>query len=749
MNQDNERKIKAQTMGSIMRHPKLSRTFSDAVSSPIGSTKRKQAQSMLGVMNKVNQRILPAQQPTGIGGPGFIGPMQQTTTSTPQFSTPPANKLLFSAAPLPASTISQYRAPTPNDYSGLGSVVSEIPSAAKSIFGSMMKAPAAAGRVAANLPGGLMALPLMSAAVVESGVKSAPKLWSGWNEGELTSPTETNAWRGVEALTTKAPWRTAPQQMQNTGAQTMADTSGEQAPMQGPQPQGTQTTSSMANAQIPGGESIQPPGVTTPAQQGGSSASAYSQPQLSTPSSSGAQPASSSGFSSVQDAVNKNIGPAAFAYNAMGDKELLKRLFPGMPEDQLPMGASLSQQIGDLHDIVRKDLSMDMIENSLSNKIKTGTNLTNDLNAYIKGRDEVVGSLDNMISDFQTKMIGDGQSLRDPETVNTIKNYGNYLYTLKGRAAQRYVDFANQSITQFGSELKGLESLYEQKTKEFETIYNQRATMTQEDYNRTYSMLTDLYNNIEQAPAKAMNMATMKAQLDAANATIAAAATPAGSGVFGDYSGDDYIKGAKFYQEIMLDKEGNLRKGGTIDDYIAQASRANIPVNAAIDTFVNGVVEDLEKNASNPTAFNESLKYAQNVLSGDVLSAIASQYPDSSAGGAYAAIIPKINNSISKHVLSNIEPYKAALKDIAPGNWIGSGRTIKDKNKWMSAHPDVPADSLSLMYDTLMGYASAGSPNGKPSASSPAILGIYDTVLNLDDNKISNYIAKFLSPLGQ
>ena len=85
MNPTNDRKSKAHTIGSIMRHPKLSRTFADAISAPIGSTKRKQAQSMISVMNKVNTRNMPMQGGmNGTGGPGVtVLPNASTTPDVP------------------------------------------------------------------------------------------------------------------------------------------------------------------------------------------------------------------------------------------------------------------------------------------------------------------------------------------------------------------------------------------------------------------------------------------------------------------------------------------------------------------------------------------------------------------------------------------------------------------------------------------------------------------------------------------
>ena len=53
-------------------------------------------------------------------------------------------------------------------------------------------------------------------------------------------------------------------------------------------------------------------------------------------------------YEDLYKAVSAGIGPQIFAYQMMADKEALKKMFPGVPEESLPDGASLTRQLIDL-----------------------------------------------------------------------------------------------------------------------------------------------------------------------------------------------------------------------------------------------------------------------------------------------------------------------------------------------------------------------------------------------------------------
>ena len=94
-------KRKNDLMKSIMSDPKMARSFREALASPIGSTKRNQAKSLLSIMKKVG-----GLRNDGMGGP-LVG---MSSGSTPMFGAPPVNQssnsyYMFPAAPALKSNI--------------------------------------------------------------------------------------------------------------------------------------------------------------------------------------------------------------------------------------------------------------------------------------------------------------------------------------------------------------------------------------------------------------------------------------------------------------------------------------------------------------------------------------------------------------------------------------------------------------------------------------------------------------------
>ena len=78
-------KKKNSLMKSILSNPKLARTIREAISSPIGSTKRVQAKSVLSIMRKLG----------GIKQDGMGGPENGVTQDNPQSGPPDYSNLMI------------------------------------------------------------------------------------------------------------------------------------------------------------------------------------------------------------------------------------------------------------------------------------------------------------------------------------------------------------------------------------------------------------------------------------------------------------------------------------------------------------------------------------------------------------------------------------------------------------------------------------------------------------------------------
>ena len=85
-------KKKNDLLKAIMSNPKLAKTFKEALSAPIGSTKRAQAKSVISIMRKIGGVN------NGQGGPLNIpqnNPPVSTVPTTPNYG----NMVIFPAAP--------------------------------------------------------------------------------------------------------------------------------------------------------------------------------------------------------------------------------------------------------------------------------------------------------------------------------------------------------------------------------------------------------------------------------------------------------------------------------------------------------------------------------------------------------------------------------------------------------------------------------------------------------------------------
>jgi hypothetical protein len=202
-------------------------------------------------------------------------------------------------------------------------------------------------------------------------------------------------------------------------------------------------------------------------------------------------------FKKLFDAVKAGVGPETFAYNAMSDIGTLKELFPGVPEDELPVGASLSRQILSLRDVLKKDYNLDNLLNQKSQLLKTGITLQDDMTDYIRYKDDYLKSVDEMIgktTDAALKM-----DMANPKVNQIMTKYTDYLYTLKTRQNKRYIEFLNTAINQYNGQLQYATDMYQTNMNAFLEDFKLQSTVKEEDYNRVYSTLAGLYNQISGA----------------------------------------------------------------------------------------------------------------------------------------------------------------------------------------------------------------------------------------------------------
>jgi len=196
----------------------------------------------------------------------------------------------------------------------------------------------------------------------------------------------------------------------------------------------------------------------------------------------------------LYDAVSAGVGPSTFAWQVMGDTDSLKKILPGVPEDALPVGASLTGQIKDIEDALREEYKLEQLSSNLSSLQNRGITIEDDLKGYMTTRDKYIEKLDGMIDSAKTSVVN--MDMANPYVAQRMGNYMNYLYLMKGRQQKRYTDMLNSSIDYHNQELSVAKSAYDNAYSRFTNELKTKTEVTKEDYNRLKTMLEEMYENV-------------------------------------------------------------------------------------------------------------------------------------------------------------------------------------------------------------------------------------------------------------
>ncbi|MCK5138420.1 MAG: hypothetical protein KAQ85_01130 [Thermodesulfovibrionia bacterium] len=198
----------------------------------------------------------------------------------------------------------------------------------------------------------------------------------------------------------------------------------------------------------------------------------------------------------AENAYELGLGSKTFAWTLLQDKKKLAEAL-GIPEEQaasLPEGL-LSEQLNDLRDSVDKKHK---IEDQLDNLFKLQQrNLTieDDFKSYIRGKDEYLGDIDNLLDGAETKIAQMDTS--NPYVAQRMEMYVNYLTVLQGRQNKRYIDFLDSGIQKHKNDIDSATNIYDMSIAQANKEYEEIGTVTVESYNMMKTMLEDIYNNIE------------------------------------------------------------------------------------------------------------------------------------------------------------------------------------------------------------------------------------------------------------
>lgn len=681
-----ERKTRSESISSIMRHPKLSRTFADATRSPLGSTARKNAQAMLNVVKKVNMRNMPQQgmipgmPMMGMGGPGYqyngVGGPPPVPPILPATTTPPQNKLIFPSVP---PSVIQTTPKLPVQKGLFGYMKEQIPKAGT--YGIPLGGAIGAGWMGA----GQYALQNAGTALMKGGVGlknmilgNDPNTNKPWPIAPWITYDETMGGRLASDILSRSPWgtdqfKTTPAAIHEAGFQQQQQAKDES---KGTPEYEKALAEGVANGTIKTAEDVEALKARMTA---GANATTSEQPgtqtttETSTQETSGTKSGTStntkyatSGDAAAMSAINRGIGPHTFAMEQMGDRK------------------SPTKQLETMDDLLRKDFNVDVLQNALQNKINTGLRLEGDLVAFIKSRDGIVNNIDGMLTKARTKMASVDAKM-DPVKAHEYKNYFNYLSTLKGNANQRYIDFAKQSITQWDNETAAMQANYDSIIGQYERKYKIDAAITQEDYNNEYQKFSDLYTSLEGKEARDLNIQILRSNaLTASTSTIAAAADAAGFGTPKELA--DMVP--KYKEEFYDAKTGKMRDA-TVGSILQRSvlNQEGLPA-AMLTAWAESVQDEYVHNIADADQGSKTLKKIQDGLNDPSL---AEAYKIAGLQTPIDVFITRLteiaNLTIPKEVVSRPEVYRVAIDGLAPkvGGFLGfrQKRQIISEEEWI------------------------------------------------------------------
>lgn len=694
-----EKKKRAAIHRALLRNDSISTVFKDAMGAPIGSTKREKARRMASIVKKTLGRY------DGQGGPGFptsgvgtfVMPVQ------PMMQDPVANSMvIFKAPPAPS-----YRDPYQEQASADGQ----------------------------GGPGDLSRLTLGAGAATPPGL-SGFTMGQPSQQSQPTNPSSLLTGTGIPKMVNvfggSSPQMTGitpknPSQLSLGSALSPSGfnfgTSGAQPAPQAGAPGALAPAPVPVGAAAPG-ESGQPPmagsgrppspviPITSPLHPGYTGGDAdYTE----TPPGGGTGPGSSySGLTGALDAaLGSSTGPSTFAYGTMNDISALRELFPGVSDDQLPVGASLSGQIDALSKALRNEYDIDALTEDLSTKIREGVTLDQDLKDYVRGKDTYLNEVNDMLGDAKRQAI---KKSGGPDA-GIFNDYVNYLTVLKGRQNKRYIDFYNDSIGVYQKELDTLQSELENATNAYTKELETRATIKQEDYNRMYTSLTEMYNAAEAAPQKQLELQLMQAELAQA---------------LGDLGGNS----ASGVSTDWIDVFGNLKtKGvlinpdtGTLLPQVSSLESALETIVSDGNTDVGGAYRILGEAISNdlgsdggdlPSFFSKVKKYERMLtdLKGQAQTdAIMQKYGydmTPAIDNLSQTLASRAGEAVSQYVLGNADSMRKLVKD-ASGNsgWFGLGG-VPDRGSFVSKNSskEMPEELTGRIYDYVSAIKSA-DPSG-------------------------------------
>lgn len=671
---ENINKKKNDLLSSILKNPKLSKSFSEAMSAPIGSTKRTQAKSVLSIMKRLG----------GIRNDGIGGPMQNTQIETPVDKTESYdNMMIFPAAPKfktkPEPTVDQNAFSGQGGYhgeggryDGKGGIIDTL--SGSNIFGETSSSSSYGIKTRetpqTEYPNIFPKIASMFT-VPEKYKNLAPKTEStfgNYNLGQVGS----NVVRTIKGEPMVSPTPSVPtvpiyptpsglplnQSYPNLVPTPTPTPTGTPTTTTTPTPTGTPTTPTPTGTPIVG----TPTTTRTPTV----GPTAGGAPVLLTEADKIKKAAES--------AVSAGTGAGMFSLGIVNEK----------------YGGSLQAYLSDLDKKLKTDFNLAPLETELSNLKAQKANLVPTLTDYIRGKDTYLSAIDQMIDNAESQLLK--EDMGNPAVSSSYNNYLTYLYTLKGRQNSRYGKYLNSAIDDYNAEVDRTQSNYENVYNQYNDAITRTTDIAQSEYETLYNTMSDLYTSLENAPIR-------RASLDALKLENLINQVKLTEDLIGqNYStNEDYQKELIAYTKKLEDSDGNFNMAilgdSGLEGLFAEVDYMNGDRKAmakAISNVMSNTIAnsggDMEKVAEYKKLINDLAKVE--------------------GGGPLAAMLyPGISTSSSQltadFVLNNLGSIKKATKDLVKSGFWSKKTGLTDKEGWKKDHSDLGEGFLENLYNSI------------------------------------------------
>ncbi len=662
-------KEKDAIINSIMNHPKLSSVIHDAVSAPLGSTKRAKAKSILSIVKKSMSKY------DGQGGPLNIGAQGNSlNTSLTQGLSIPSNFTPIPGLSLGGSSSGSSGLTTPPASTTKGTKVVVFPSAPtlktntnkldtnidslmKSMFGNSYTPTT----TKTNTPTKTEPLTLSPLKKVED-----TSFLAGGSKTKLTAFDEFQ--KSVQdniklnqLKSNNTPVATTQTTVKKSDGTVSTTTKTTPAVTQ----TGSQTTQKVGNVTVP---KTTGSSTTTPT------------PSSTTPR-----------YATLEDAMG--VAPSFIGQNT-GSEYFAQQMLGLMEEGQIgKLGEELDKKYGVTELLNKAKELQDMSPNAVDTSID-----------YVKARDQYVSDINKMIDDVNETVANTDTS--NPVTDAMYKNYKNYLYTLKGRQNQRYADYVDNNIKNFQSDLDNVKTQY----TEAQGLYTSAMDNIEDRYDETKKVLIDMYKTLEDAPGK---MLTRLNQQLTYNKLLQENADDA-------IGRKNWLPEVNAYKDRIIDKDGNLLGEINLPGALVQLSgdQKYNPI-GVFDTFTNGAKNSLSKlqSSSDPSILKNAYNYstqldeAFSLLNPTAQKQLAPQIADmknSLLNTVSGTIDPESGNGtgISGYILSNYKDINNAVKQLSGkndnfwGTFTAKKKTPASRDQFIKDNPGIDKDILGAIYDS-------------------------------------------------